>query len=48
MSLFRDHFNSAKPVIGVIHLPPLPGFDGHPGMDALLRHALADLEVLIS
>jgi membrane complex biogenesis BtpA family protein len=48
MSLFRDHFNSAKPVIGVIHLPPLPGFDGYPGMDALLRHALADLEVLIT
>jgi membrane complex biogenesis BtpA family protein len=48
MSLFRDHFNSARPVIGVIHLPPLPGFVGHPDMETLLRHALADLEVLIS
>jgi membrane complex biogenesis BtpA family protein len=48
MSRFRNIFQSAKPIIGVIHLPPLPGFDGHPGMEALLRHALADLEVLVA
>lgn len=48
MSRFRELFPSAKPIIGVIHLPPLPGFDGHPGMDAVIRHALADLEVLMA
>lgn len=47
MRACRDIFKSAKPIIGVIHLPPLPGFDGHPGTDAVIRHALADLDVLI-
>lgn len=48
MRHFRDLFRSAKPIIGVIHLPPLPGFDGHPGMETLIRHALADLDVLMA
>ena len=33
-------------MIGMIHLPPLPGFDGCPGIDALVAHALRDLETL--
>ncbi len=47
MKRFADMFRSAKAIIGVIHLPPLPGFDGHPGMSALVAHALADLHVLM-
>ena len=46
MSRFVDIFPAAKAIIGVVHLPPLPGFDGHPGIPALLAHALADLDVL--
>lgn len=46
MTRFTDMFRVPKPVIGVIHLPPLPGFEGHPGMPALVSHALADLDVL--
>jgi membrane complex biogenesis BtpA family protein len=45
---FCDLFTSPKPIIGVVHLPPLPGFEGHPGLDALVEHALADLAVLIT
>jgi hypothetical protein len=48
MRHFLELFPASKPIIGVIHLPPLPGFAGHPGMDALLDHALADLEVLMA
>ncbi len=47
MTQFADLFPSPKAIIGVIHLPPLPGFDGHPGMPALVAHALADLDVLM-
>jgi hypothetical protein len=47
MTRFADIFRSPKTIIGVIHLPPLPGFDGHPGMPALVKHALADLDVLM-
>jgi membrane complex biogenesis BtpA family protein len=45
---FAKLFPSPKPVIGVIHLPPLPGFDGHPGMARVVAHALADLRVLMA
>ncbi len=47
MKRFADLFPSRTPIIGVIHLPPLPGFDGHPGVPALVAHALADLDVLM-
>jgi uncharacterized protein len=43
---FADLFRSAKPIIGVIHLPPLPGFAGSPGVDGLLEKALADQRAL--
>jgi membrane complex biogenesis BtpA family protein len=46
MTRFADLFPATKPIIGVIHLPPMPGFDGHPGMAAIVAHALADLAVL--
>jgi hypothetical protein len=44
---FVDLFPSPGPIIGVIHLPPLPGFEGHPGMSSVIAHALADLAVLM-
>jgi membrane complex biogenesis BtpA family protein len=37
-------FGASSPLIGVVHLPPLPGYPGSPGMAALIEHALADLE----
>jgi uncharacterized protein len=40
---FRDRFPSAKPLIGVIHLPALPGYPGSPGLAAVVAHALAEL-----
>ena len=40
---FRDRFPARKPLIGVIHLPALPGHDGSPGLGAAIAHALADL-----
>jgi membrane complex biogenesis BtpA family protein len=43
---FATAFPRPRPLIGVVHLPPLPGYAGYPGMAALVRHALADLEVL--
>jgi hypothetical protein len=36
-------FGTASPLVGVVHLPPLPGYAGSPGMPALIEHALADL-----
>jgi membrane complex biogenesis BtpA family protein len=43
---FGQVFAHARPLIGVVHLPPLPGHDGSPGMTALVDHALADLAVI--
>ena len=46
MTLFHNLFKTAKPVIGMIHLPPLPDYDGSPGIDAIIESALADLKIL--
>ena len=43
---FAQVFSNTRPLIGVVHLPPLPGFAGSPGMSALVAHALADLDVM--
>jgi uncharacterized protein len=45
-SRFVDLFRAARPIIGVIHLPPLPGCAGSPGLGAVLEKALADLHAL--
>ena len=42
---FRERFPAAKPLIGVIHLPPLPGYPASPGLAAVVAHALAELAV---
>lgn len=46
MTRFSERLRNAKPLIGMIHLPPLPGYAGSPGIDAIVRHAVADLRVL--
>jgi membrane complex biogenesis BtpA family protein len=35
-----------KPFLGVVHLKPLPSARGHPGMEAVLKAALADAKAL--
>ena len=46
MSRFRSLFQRVRPVIGMIALPPLPGYPTHRGIDALVSVALADLAAL--
>lgn len=43
---FRQLFASRKPIIGVIHLPALPGCPDSPGLDAVLDKAVSDLSAL--
>lgn len=45
-SKFRSTFPDPCPIIGMIHLPPLLGYDDHPGMAAVLAKAERDLHVL--
>ncbi len=40
----EQRFGTASPLVGVVHLPPLPGYPGSPGMTRLVEHALADLD----
>lgn len=42
MTTFRAVFPACKPIIAVVHLPPLPGFAGSPGMAELVRRAVSD------
>ncbi|MEX2649711.1 MAG: BtpA/SgcQ family protein [Alphaproteobacteria bacterium] len=46
MADFRDLFPAQKPIIGVIHLPALPGYPNSPGLDAAVAKALADTAAL--
>ena len=46
MSRFREHFHAARTIIGVLHLPALPGYPSSPGLSACIDKALADLEAL--
>lgn len=43
---FNKLFKNKKPLIGMIHLPALPGYPSHPGMDRVIEKALIDLNVL--
>jgi uncharacterized protein len=42
----RNVLRAARPVIGMMHLPPLPGAPGHVGMHAVLEAALRDAAAL--
>lgn len=46
MSAWRVLFPGRLPVIGVIHLPPLPGYPQSAGIDRAEQSALEDLHVL--
>ncbi len=45
-SNFWKVFHSKKPLIGMIHLPPLPAYPASPGIDKIIEKAIADLHVL--
>ncbi|MBM4467886.1 MAG: BtpA/SgcQ family protein [Chloroflexi bacterium] len=46
----KEMFGVEKPIIGMVHLLPLPGAPGYDfyGMEAIIDHALRDAEALIS
>ena len=46
MASFTDYFPKPKPIIGMIHLPPLPGYADSKGIDHAISQAVADLCVL--
>lgn len=46
MSRFHEVFPGRRPVIGVIHLPALPGYPESPGIESIVRKALDDLHAL--
>ncbi len=46
MTRFARVFPRSKAIIGVIHLPPLPGYPESPGIDKVVEKALRDLEAL--
>jgi hypothetical protein len=43
MARFHALFPAPSPLIGVIHLPALPGYPASPGLPAVIAHALAEL-----
>lgn len=46
MERFTRLFPRRRPIIGVIHLPPLPGYAESPGLDAVIEKALRDQDAL--
>lgn len=49
MNLFRKVFKDSKPIIGMVHLQPLPGAPGYKGdLEAVYEAALYDLKALIN
>jgi membrane complex biogenesis BtpA family protein len=46
----KEMFGVEKPIIGMVHLLPLPGSPGYDfyGMEAIIDHALRDAEALVS
>lgn len=51
MSILHEIFSTAKPIIGMVHLPPLPGspaYDAGKGMEHVIRQALEDTAALVA
>lgn len=46
MDRFHNCFGHAKPIIGMIHLPPLPGYVDSPGIEQVIEQAISDLHTL--
>ena len=47
--MLKSTFGTARPVIGMIHFPPIPGtplFDERAGLDGIVTSVRADLEAL--
>ncbi len=45
---FRNIFAAKRPILGMIHLPPLPGAPNYGGsMTAVIEHALIDAQTLV-
>lgn len=47
--MLKETFGSEKPIIGMVHLPPLPGsplYDGKGGIGRIVTAAAADIEAL--
>ena len=43
---FNEIFPNPNPLIGVIHLPPMPGFENSPGFEGVLDACLHELSTL--
>ena len=41
-----DAFDAARPVVGMVHLPPLPGAPGGDDLDGVVERAVTDAEAL--
>ena len=48
MTRFWQRFGNGAVMIGMIHLPPLPGYENSPGLERAIRQAVGDLNVLQS
>ena len=46
MSLFTNIFKDTKPIIGMVHLLPLPSAPGYKSIEAIYERALFDLKAL--
>jgi len=46
LNKFKKYFPQPKTIIGMIHLPPLPGYADSKGIDHAISHAVADLHAL--
>jgi hypothetical protein len=46
MKLFLDHFGVPRPFIGMVHLLPTVGHEGHPGLNTYLEHAVREAKTL--
>lgn len=46
MNRFSALFGNRQPIIGMVHLPPLPDYRNSPGIDAVVDSALGDLRIL--
>lgn len=46
---FRKVFSAKRPILGMVHVPPLPGSPNYSGsMGAVIDHALRDADILVS
>jgi hypothetical protein len=46
MNILNNIFHSPKPVIGMIHLPPLIGYKGYPGIDFIKKRVVKETDLL--